>query len=144
MLLHFRTVQVIKLISKDSIEACMLRVGQEKLKLEQDMTTDEGECQHCQYLHIPAVLLCYLMLYNLILKCNVNFYWLALFRRRWSYDWTNGWAAQSLTGLIKNMSEHCLGIAIHPWQSGNKATWYPQVLKSLFDMGAVKWGLDKD
>lgn len=39
----FRTVQVIKLISKDSIEACMLRVGQEKLKLEQDMTTDEGE-----------------------------------------------------------------------------------------------------
>ncbi|XP_062854392.1 SWI/SNF-related matrix-associated actin-dependent regulator of chromatin subfamily A containing DEAD/H box 1A [Trichomycterus rosablanca] len=38
-----RTVQVIKLVSKDSIEACMLRVGQEKLKLEQDMTTDEGE-----------------------------------------------------------------------------------------------------
>ncbi|XP_048065637.1 SWI/SNF-related matrix-associated actin-dependent regulator of chromatin subfamily A containing DEAD/H box 1A isoform X1 [Megalobrama amblycephala] len=38
-----RTVQVIKLISRDSIEACMLRVGQEKLKLEQDMTTDEGE-----------------------------------------------------------------------------------------------------
>ncbi|XP_035378006.1 SWI/SNF-related matrix-associated actin-dependent regulator of chromatin subfamily A containing DEAD/H box 1A isoform X2 [Electrophorus electricus] len=38
-----RTVQVIKLISKDSIEACMLRVGQEKLKLEQDMTADEGE-----------------------------------------------------------------------------------------------------
>lgn len=24
----------------------MLRVGQEKLKLEQDMTTDEGECLH--------------------------------------------------------------------------------------------------
>lgn len=39
----FRTVQVIKLVSKDSIEACMLRVGQEKLKLEQDMTTDDGE-----------------------------------------------------------------------------------------------------
>ncbi|XP_036434337.1 SWI/SNF-related matrix-associated actin-dependent regulator of chromatin subfamily A containing DEAD/H box 1A isoform X2 [Colossoma macropomum] len=38
-----RTVQVIKLVSKDSIEACMLRVGQEKLKLEQDMTTDEGD-----------------------------------------------------------------------------------------------------
>ncbi|KAA0713944.1 SMARCAD1A [Triplophysa tibetana] len=38
-----RTVQVIKLISKDSIEDCMLRVGQEKLKLEQDMTTDGGE-----------------------------------------------------------------------------------------------------
>lgn len=44
LLMHiYRTVQVIKLISKDSIEACMLRVGQEKLKLEQDMTTDEGE-----------------------------------------------------------------------------------------------------
>ncbi|XP_073675086.1 SWI/SNF-related matrix-associated actin-dependent regulator of chromatin subfamily A containing DEAD/H box 1A [Garra rufa] len=38
-----RTVQVIKLISRDSIEACMLRVGQEKLKLEQDMTTDGDE-----------------------------------------------------------------------------------------------------
>uniref|UniRef100_A0A671LGG2 DNA helicase n=1 Tax=Sinocyclocheilus anshuiensis TaxID=1608454 RepID=A0A671LGG2_9TELE len=38
-----RTVQVIKLISRDSIEACMLRVGQEKLKLEQDMTTDGGD-----------------------------------------------------------------------------------------------------
>lgn len=44
LLMHiYRSVQVIKLISKDSIEACMLRVGQEKLKLEQDMTTDEGE-----------------------------------------------------------------------------------------------------
>uniref|UniRef100_A0A672LJQ2 DNA helicase n=1 Tax=Sinocyclocheilus grahami TaxID=75366 RepID=A0A672LJQ2_SINGR len=41
-----RTVQVIKLISRGSIEACMLRVGQEKLKLEQDMTTDGGEFQH--------------------------------------------------------------------------------------------------
>ncbi|XP_016331111.1 SWI/SNF-related matrix-associated actin-dependent regulator of chromatin subfamily A containing DEAD/H box 1A [Sinocyclocheilus anshuiensis] len=38
-----RTVQVIKLISRGSIEACMLRVGQEKLKLEQDMTTDGDE-----------------------------------------------------------------------------------------------------
>ncbi|XP_051525370.1 SWI/SNF-related matrix-associated actin-dependent regulator of chromatin subfamily A containing DEAD/H box 1A-like [Myxocyprinus asiaticus] len=38
-----RNVQVFKLISKDSIEDCMLRVGQEKLKLEQDMTTDGGE-----------------------------------------------------------------------------------------------------
>uniref|UniRef100_A0A8C1VK27 DNA helicase n=1 Tax=Cyprinus carpio TaxID=7962 RepID=A0A8C1VK27_CYPCA len=38
-----RTVQVIKLVSRDSIEACMLRVGQEKLKLEQDMTTDGDE-----------------------------------------------------------------------------------------------------
>ncbi|XP_051509277.1 SWI/SNF-related matrix-associated actin-dependent regulator of chromatin subfamily A containing DEAD/H box 1A-like isoform X2 [Myxocyprinus asiaticus] len=40
---QIRTVQVLKLICKDSIEACMLRVGQEKLKLEQDMTTDGGE-----------------------------------------------------------------------------------------------------
>ncbi|XP_036382746.1 SWI/SNF-related matrix-associated actin-dependent regulator of chromatin subfamily A containing DEAD/H box 1B-like [Megalops cyprinoides] len=39
-----RTVQVIKLISKDSIEDCMLRVGQKKLKLEQDMTAaEEGD-----------------------------------------------------------------------------------------------------
>lgn len=49
MFLHCRTVQVIKLISRDSIEACMLRVGQEKLKLEQDMTTDEGECLHTNF-----------------------------------------------------------------------------------------------
>ncbi|XP_051950016.1 SWI/SNF-related matrix-associated actin-dependent regulator of chromatin subfamily A containing DEAD/H box 1A [Xyrauchen texanus] len=40
---QIRTVQVLKLICKDSVEACMLRVGQEKLKLEQDMTTDGGE-----------------------------------------------------------------------------------------------------
>lgn len=38
-----RSVQVIKLVSKDTIEACMLRVGQEKLKLEQDMTTEDDE-----------------------------------------------------------------------------------------------------
>lgn len=36
-----RTVQVIKLISKDSIEDCILQLGQKKLKLEQDMTTAE-------------------------------------------------------------------------------------------------------
>uniref|UniRef100_A0A4W6BV06 DNA helicase n=1 Tax=Lates calcarifer TaxID=8187 RepID=A0A4W6BV06_LATCA len=39
-----RTVQVIKLISKDSIEDCILQLGQKKLKLEQDMTTaEQGE-----------------------------------------------------------------------------------------------------
>ncbi|XP_029916494.1 SWI/SNF-related matrix-associated actin-dependent regulator of chromatin subfamily A containing DEAD/H box 1A isoform X3 [Myripristis murdjan] len=39
-----KTVKVIKLISKDSIEDCMLQLGQRKLKLEQDMTaTDGGE-----------------------------------------------------------------------------------------------------
>ncbi|XP_077377602.1 SWI/SNF-related matrix-associated actin-dependent regulator of chromatin subfamily A containing DEAD/H box 1A [Festucalex cinctus] len=41
-----RTVQVIKLISKDSIEEGILQLGQKKLKLEQDMTaaeqSDEG------------------------------------------------------------------------------------------------------
>uniref|UniRef100_A0A3P9PYH9 DNA helicase n=1 Tax=Poecilia reticulata TaxID=8081 RepID=A0A3P9PYH9_POERE len=41
-----RTVQVMKLISKDSIEDCILQLGQKKLKLEQDMTAadqdDEG------------------------------------------------------------------------------------------------------
>ncbi|KAM9392350.1 SWI/SNF-related matrix-associated actin-dependent regulator of chromatin subfamily A containing DEAD/H box 1A [Pholidichthys leucotaenia] len=36
-----KTVQVIKLISKDSIEDCILQVGHKKLKLEQDMTTAE-------------------------------------------------------------------------------------------------------
>uniref|UniRef100_A0A3Q0SKS4 DNA helicase n=1 Tax=Amphilophus citrinellus TaxID=61819 RepID=A0A3Q0SKS4_AMPCI len=34
-----RTVQVIKLISKDSIEDCILQLGHKKLKLEQDMTS---------------------------------------------------------------------------------------------------------
>lgn len=35
---------MIKLISKDSIEDAMLRIGERKLKLEQDMTaTQEGE-----------------------------------------------------------------------------------------------------
>ncbi|XP_034090701.1 SWI/SNF-related matrix-associated actin-dependent regulator of chromatin subfamily A containing DEAD/H box 1A isoform X1 [Gymnodraco acuticeps] len=37
-----KTVQVTKLISKDSIEAIMLQLGQRKLKLEQDMTAAEG------------------------------------------------------------------------------------------------------
>ncbi|XP_031426382.1 SWI/SNF-related matrix-associated actin-dependent regulator of chromatin subfamily A containing DEAD/H box 1A [Clupea harengus] len=36
-----RTVKVIKLVSKDSIEDVMLRVGQEKLKLEECMTTSD-------------------------------------------------------------------------------------------------------
>uniref|UniRef100_A0A8C8CPA5 DNA helicase n=1 Tax=Oncorhynchus tshawytscha TaxID=74940 RepID=A0A8C8CPA5_ONCTS len=36
-----RTVQVIKLIQKDTIEGCMLQLGQKKLKLEQDMTAAE-------------------------------------------------------------------------------------------------------
>uniref|UniRef100_A0A6Q2YLE1 SWI/SNF-related, matrix-associated actin-dependent regulator of chromatin, subfamily a, containing DEAD/H box 1 n=1 Tax=Esox lucius TaxID=8010 RepID=A0A6Q2YLE1_ESOLU len=39
-----RTVQVIKLIHKDTIEGCMLQLGQKKLKLEQDMTAaEEGD-----------------------------------------------------------------------------------------------------
>ncbi|KAF4082625.1 hypothetical protein AMELA_G00153840 [Ameiurus melas] len=39
-----RNVKVMKLISKDSIEDAMLRIGQRKLKLEQDMTaTEEGD-----------------------------------------------------------------------------------------------------
>ncbi|XP_020499117.1 SWI/SNF-related matrix-associated actin-dependent regulator of chromatin subfamily A containing DEAD/H box 1A [Labrus bergylta] len=36
-----RTVKVMKLISKDSIEDCILQLGQKKLKLEQDMTAAE-------------------------------------------------------------------------------------------------------
>ncbi|XP_055774700.1 SWI/SNF-related matrix-associated actin-dependent regulator of chromatin subfamily A containing DEAD/H box 1A-like isoform X2 [Salvelinus fontinalis] len=39
-----RTVQVIKLIHKDTIEGSMLQLGQKKLKLEQDMTAaEEGD-----------------------------------------------------------------------------------------------------
>ncbi|KAM4745184.1 SWI/SNF-related matrix-associated actin-dependent regulator of chromatin subfamily A containing DEAD/H box 1A [Anableps anableps] len=38
-----RTVQVIKLISKDSIEDCILQLGHKKLKLEQDMTTADQD-----------------------------------------------------------------------------------------------------
>ncbi|KAL7846884.1 hypothetical protein SRHO_G00218640 [Serrasalmus rhombeus] len=39
-----RTVKVIRLISKDTIEDAMLRIGQRKLKLEQDMTAaEEGD-----------------------------------------------------------------------------------------------------
>lgn len=36
-----RTVQVIKLISKDTIEDCILQLGNKKLKLEQDMISSE-------------------------------------------------------------------------------------------------------
>ncbi|XP_039607057.1 SWI/SNF-related matrix-associated actin-dependent regulator of chromatin subfamily A containing DEAD/H box 1A isoform X2 [Polypterus senegalus] len=39
-----KTVQVMKLISKGTIEDCMLKISQKKLKLEQDMTAaEEGE-----------------------------------------------------------------------------------------------------
>lgn len=38
-----RTVQVIKLISKDSIEDCILQLGHKKLKLEQDMTAADQD-----------------------------------------------------------------------------------------------------
>ncbi|XP_068166653.1 SWI/SNF-related matrix-associated actin-dependent regulator of chromatin subfamily A containing DEAD/H box 1A [Antennarius striatus] len=39
-----RTVQVIKMISSGSVEDCILRLGQKKLKLEQDMTAaDQGD-----------------------------------------------------------------------------------------------------
>ncbi|XP_068617188.1 SWI/SNF-related matrix-associated actin-dependent regulator of chromatin subfamily A containing DEAD/H box 1A [Brachionichthys hirsutus] len=39
-----RTVQVIKMITKGSVEDCILQLGQKKLKLEQDMTgADQGD-----------------------------------------------------------------------------------------------------
>lgn len=42
--LYFREVLVIKLISQGTIEESMLKINQQKLKLEQDMTTvDEGK-----------------------------------------------------------------------------------------------------
>lgn len=37
----FREVQVIRLISKGTIEESMLKISQQKLKLEQDMTAAE-------------------------------------------------------------------------------------------------------
>lgn len=47
-----RTVQVVKLISKDSIEDCILQLGQKKLKLEQDMTAaEQGKSMHSFYIH---------------------------------------------------------------------------------------------
>lgn len=44
-----RTVHVIKLISKDSIEDCILQLGQRKLKLEQDMTAAEQGKEICAH-----------------------------------------------------------------------------------------------
>lgn len=42
--IFFREVLVIKLISQGTIEESMLKINQQKLKLEQDMTTvDEGK-----------------------------------------------------------------------------------------------------
>ncbi len=46
-----RTVKVIKLISKDSIEDCILQLGQKKLKLEQDMTTAEQSKNMCTHVY---------------------------------------------------------------------------------------------
>lgn len=39
--LFLREVQVVRLISKGTIEESMLRISQQKLKLEQDMTAAE-------------------------------------------------------------------------------------------------------
>lgn len=44
-----KPVQVIKLISKDSIEDCILQLGQKKLKLEQDMTAAEQGKEICTH-----------------------------------------------------------------------------------------------
>lgn len=56
LLLCIRTVQVIKLISKDTIEDCILQLGNKKLKLEQDMTSSEQSKEifkdmYCTYFH---------------------------------------------------------------------------------------------
>lgn len=51
--LFFREVLVIKLISQGTIEESMLKINQQKLKLEQDMTTvDEGKLFRCRYFNI--------------------------------------------------------------------------------------------
>lgn len=49
----YRTVQVMKLIQEDTIEGCMLQLGQKKLKLEQDMTAAE-EGKDLAYIQTPA------------------------------------------------------------------------------------------
>lgn len=49
LFLGVRTVKVIKLISKDSIEDCILQLGQKKLKLEQDMTAAEQGKEMCTH-----------------------------------------------------------------------------------------------
>lgn len=47
--ISLRTVRVIKLISKGSIDECILQLGQKKLKLEQDMTAaEQGKLIHMQ------------------------------------------------------------------------------------------------
>lgn len=56
LLLCIRTVQVIKLISKDTIEDCILQLGNKKLKLEQDMISSEQSKEIfkdmcCTYFH---------------------------------------------------------------------------------------------
>lgn len=45
----FRTVRVIKLISKNSIEDLILDLGNKKLKLEQDMTTAAQGKEMCTH-----------------------------------------------------------------------------------------------
>lgn len=47
--MFIRTVQVIKLISKGTIEDCILQLGQKKLKLEQDMTAAEQGKEMCTH-----------------------------------------------------------------------------------------------
>jgi len=53
-----RTVQVIKLISKDSIEDCILQLSHKKLKLEQDMTAAEQgkSCLNLYCLHLHSIM----------------------------------------------------------------------------------------
>lgn len=43
ILLCYREVSVVRLISKDTVEEGMLRVARGKLKLEKDITTDESK-----------------------------------------------------------------------------------------------------
>ncbi len=66
-----RTVQVIKMISKDSIEDCILQLGQKKLKLEQDMTAAEQRKEMCT--HTYALLTARMHLCNIYMKV-IEFY----------------------------------------------------------------------
>lgn len=68
----FREVKVIKLISKGTIEESMLKISQQKLKLEQDMTAaDSGKSLAHNDVHLREFrLLQYIILKNKVLDAD--------------------------------------------------------------------------
>lgn len=73
-LVIFREVQVIKLISKGTIEETMLKISQQKLKLEQDMTAAEsGRCLVHNDVHLSKLKLQYVTLKKEGSQCRQAF-----------------------------------------------------------------------